>query len=391
MIKKPMLVVVSDLHLTDGTATNNLSPRAFKHFLNLIKRSIRDNTEEIILVFDGDTFDLLRSDYWMSVGDNEKPWSIKPDTHKTQTHLKNIFDNIVEINRDGLKLIKEADEVFHPIPVKRFVILGNHDRMLNEFNNLQDTLSHILGRVQVEENAYVNDEYSVSIKHGHEYDEYNFEPQGIPIGDVNTTELFVRLPYEIKREFPHLADELKCIEDIRPQWRIFDYLFNEYQEKRLKSFIEDTIGRTIEVFLDIPYVKQWLRTHNTPHILDASDRLKYVLYLSKFISIEWAERFLKAFSYFEIDETRYEEMAARHKTLYTVFGHTHSEKISFLSEMNNLHRYYINTGTWRERIIASKNGSFSRYKSMTYAIFYKKEERVTDFPSFELWNGALRE
>jgi len=28
---------------------------------------------------------------------------------------------------------------------------------------------------------------------------------------------------------------------------------------------------------------------------------------------------------------------------------------------------------------------------MTYAIFYKKEERQTEFPAFELWNGALRE
>jgi hypothetical protein len=57
----------------------------------------------------------------------------------------------------------------------------------------------------------------------------------------------------------------------------------------------------------------------------------------------------------------------------------------------NGYRYYINTGTWRERILASNTGVFSRYKTMTYAIFYKQEERMTDFPSFELWNGALRE
>jgi len=38
MIEHSMLVAVSDLHLTDGTATNNLSPRAFKHFFEFIKR-----------------------------------------------------------------------------------------------------------------------------------------------------------------------------------------------------------------------------------------------------------------------------------------------------------------------------------------------------------------
>ncbi|HON86470.1 MAG TPA: metallophosphoesterase [Syntrophorhabdaceae bacterium] len=392
MIKRTMLVVVSDLHLSDGTAANNLSPRAFKHFHNLIKRSIRDNTKEIILVFAGDTFDLLRSEYWMTVEDNEKPWAIgSGETHKKQNHLKNIFSNIIDSNRDGLNLIKETDEVFDPIPVRRVIILGNHDRMLNEFSHLQDTLSSIIGKVQVETTGYENEEYGILIKHGHEYDEYNYETHGIPIGDVNTTELFVRLPYEIKMEFPLLADELKCIEDIRPQWRIFDYLFHEYQERRLKSYIEKAVDRTIEAFFNIPYVRYWIKAHDTSHILDASDKLKYMLYLSKFAPIEWAERFLKIFSYFEINEPKYEEMAATHKTLYTVFGHTHSEKIAFLSEKDNLHRYYINTGTWRERIIASQTGSFSRYKSMTFAIFYKKEERTTDFPSFELWNGALRE
>ncbi|MBP8625629.1 MAG: metallophosphoesterase [Syntrophorhabdaceae bacterium] len=394
MIKETMLVVISDLHLSDGTATNNLSPRAFKHFHNLIKRAIRENTKEIIIVFAGDTFDLLRSEYWMTVQDDEKPWATDNniDKNKIKTHLMNIFKNILDVNSESIDIIRQTDKFFYPIPVHRILILGNHDRMLGDLDGFPDILSEAIGDIHIEKEGYKNIEYGVAVRHGHQYDEYNFEPDGIPIGDVSTTELFVRLPFEIKQEFPLLEDELKSIEDIRPQWRIFDYLSSAYQKNKIKPYIEKAVDRTVESFLSIPFVKHWIKKHDTIlHPLDIADRFKYMLYLSKFISIERAERFLKVFSYFEINEPRYEEMAASYDSLYTVFGHTHSERISFLSENNGLHRYYINTGTWRERIIASKDGNFSRYKSMTYATFYKKEERGTDFPSFELWNGALRE
>lgn len=387
-----MLVVVSDLHLTDGTASNNLSHRAFTHFLDFIKRGIREKTKEIIIVFAGDTFDLLRSEYWMTAKDCDKPWATNPvQDSKNQRHLTNIFNNIMEVNRASLDIIKNADAVFHPIAVRKYIILGNHDRMLGEVDSLSDMLTPAAGEITVLKDCYENEDYGVLIKHGHEYDEYNFEPDGVPIGDVNTVELFVRLPFEIKKEFPELADELRCIEDIRPQWRIFDYLYASYREKELKSSIEKAIDRTVKNFFEIPYVRFWIKKHDTSHVFDSADKLKYMLYISKLMPVEWAERFLKIFSYFEINEPQYEEMAAKQKALYTVFGHTHSEKISFLYGDGNLHRYYINTGTWRERITASYAGLFSRYKTMTYAIFYNTEERQTEFPSFELWNGALRE
>jgi len=392
MIEHSMLVAVSDLHLTDGTATNNLSPRAFKHFFEFIKRSIRKDTEEIIIVFAGDTFDLLRTDYWMTVDDKEKPWGMeKGYEDRGYKHIKNIFEKTLKVNAESLEILNRAKEFFSPIPVQWVTVLGNHDRMIGNNNELMLTLSHIFEDNLIEKEGYKNEEYGVTIKHGHEYDEYNFEPQMIPIGDINTVELFVRLPYEIKKEFPELEDELKSIEDIRPQWRIFDYLLNTYQEKDIRSYIEKTVDKVIDRFFNIPYVHYWIKHHDTLYPFDIADKLKYMLHISKIISIQWAERFLKLFSYFEINEPKYEEMAGSFDTLYTVFGHTHNEKISFISIKDGFHHYYINTGTWRERIIASRSGLFSRYKSMTYAIFYKKDERNTEFPSFELWNGALRE
>jgi UDP-2,3-diacylglucosamine pyrophosphatase LpxH len=79
MLKGYMLIVISDLHFSDGSSSRNISHRAFSHFFQHIKRGLRDENKEIIIVFAGDTFDLLRSEYRMAVGDEEKPWpSLKP-------------------------------------------------------------------------------------------------------------------------------------------------------------------------------------------------------------------------------------------------------------------------------------------------------------------------
>ncbi|MCX5798746.1 MAG: metallophosphoesterase [Proteobacteria bacterium] len=395
-----MLTVISDLHLSDGTSSHNISHRAFSHFFDYIKRSLRKEYKELIVVFAGDTFDLLRSDYWLNVDDAEKPWGDLPKDSRQyavsskqqnkESHLKNILNNILETNKTSLEIIKQADTLF-PIPIKKIIIPGNHDRMMEEIHDYGDILKNALGDVTILKGPHSNEDYGVLIRHGHEYDEYNFEADGIPIGDVNTVELFVRLPFEIKAKFPELEDELKSAEDIRPQWRIFDYLQSTYVEMDIKSYIENVVEKTIDNYFAIPYVKEWVEEHDTLSPLDVADKLEYMLYLSKFLPMDWAEKLLKIFSYFETKEPHYEEMAEKEKALYVAYGHTHNENVSFLGVDKRFHRYYINTGTWRERILASNTGVFSRYKTMTYAIFYKPEERMTDFPSFELWNGALRE
>ncbi|MCX7966345.1 MAG: metallophosphoesterase, partial [Syntrophorhabdaceae bacterium] len=266
VLENNMLVVISDLHLSDGTATNNLSPRAFKHFFNFIKRSVRENTQEIIIVFAGDTFDLLRTEYWMTVHQNERPWGMEEGyENKKHMHIKIILEKILEANSESFETLKLADKFFSPIPIQWVIMLGNHDRMLDIFDDLKDILWDKIGNILLKKDGYVNEDYGVTIKHGHEYDEYNYEPQGVPIGDVNTTELFVKLPYEIKQEFPQLKDELKSIGDIRPSWRMFDYLLNTYREKDIKTHIEKAVDKVVNEFFHIPYVRYWIKHHDTSH------------------------------------------------------------------------------------------------------------------------------
>ncbi|MCX5818114.1 MAG: metallophosphoesterase [Proteobacteria bacterium] len=392
-----MLIVISDLHFSDGSSSHNISHRAFEHFFDHIKRGLRDEFKELIIVFAGDTFDLLRSEYWMTVEDGEKPWAEENQGSGTRgqgslIHPKVILEKILNENESSLAIIRQVEDMFHPVPVKIYIIPGNHDRMLVEIDDYKGILDKRLGNISILDASYENSSYGVKIRHGHEYDTYNFEEGGgVPIGDVNTTELFVRLPFEIKKQYPELADELRCVEDIRPQWRVFDYLRSTYPEGEINRCIREATEQTIDRFFKIPFVESWIEKHDTASLFDDADKLEYMLRIFKFLPLSWAEKLLKAFSHLETGEQRYEEMAEKEEALYVVYGHTHTENVSFLGITEGQHRYYVNTGTWRERITASNNGMFSRYKTLTYAVFYTKEERHTEFPSFELWNGMLRE
>lgn len=402
MLKVNMLIVISDLHFSDGTSSQNISHRAFLHFFQHIKNGMRDENKEIIIVFAGDTFDLLRSEYWMTVDDNERPWG--DTTQKTdikhqktastttyQKHINAIFDRILSANQTSLEMINQTADLFYPVPVRIYLIPGNHDRMLVEVNDYNNILKRYIGNIEISEAPYKNDDYGIKIRHGHEFDAYNFESDSIPIGDINTTELFVYLPYKIKLQYPDLADELCCVEDIRPQWRIFDYLASTYPEGEINRCITKETEEAIERYFRIPSVKSWIAAHDTASPVDDADKLEFMLRFFKFLPLSWAKGLLKTFSYFEMGDSHYEDMAEKEDALYVVYGHTHSEKVSMLGIRENLHSYYVNTGTWRERIVSSKQGVFSRYKTLTYAVFYTKDERHTTFPSFELWNGMLRE
>ncbi|MCX5809020.1 MAG: metallophosphoesterase [Proteobacteria bacterium] len=392
-----MLIVISDLHFSDGSSSHNISHRAFSHFFEHIKRGLRDEFKELIIVFAGDTLDLLRSEYWMTVEDGGKPWAEEDQGsgvsgQGSQNHLKTILEKILNENESSLAIIRQVEDMFHPVPVKIYIIPGNHDRMLVEIDDYKGILDKYLGNISILDASYENRSYGVRIRHGHEYDTYNFEEGGgVPIGDVNTTELFVYLPFEIKKQYPELADELRCVEDIRPQWRVFDYLGSTYPEGEINRCIREATEQTIDHFFKIPFVESWIEKHDTASLLDDTDKLEYMLRFFQFLPLSWAEKLLKTFSHFEMGEQHYEEMAEKEEALYVVYGHTHTENVSFLGITEGQHRYYVNTGTWRERITASNKGVFSRYKTLTYAVFYTKEERHTEFPSFELWNGMLRE
>ena len=73
-----MLIFISDLHFIDGTAgAHNIKPKAFDYFFEDLRGIIGDPNnavQEVIFVFLGDIFDLLRTTYWLTTPVDETPW-----------------------------------------------------------------------------------------------------------------------------------------------------------------------------------------------------------------------------------------------------------------------------------------------------------------------------
>ena len=80
-----MLVLVSDLHITDETTANNVNPEAFLLLGDeIVDAASRRGAREIHLVLLGDILDLVRSDHWHRLGlpMAARPWGgqLDPDT-----------------------------------------------------------------------------------------------------------------------------------------------------------------------------------------------------------------------------------------------------------------------------------------------------------------------
>jgi len=431
-----MLIFISDLHFVDGTAgEHNVPTDAFKIFFEDIS-GLSDwfakkgrKIEEIKLVFLGDIFDLLRTVKWLdpAIKESEKPWG--SNEKMIQTNANAIFEQIIHRIQDTFSLLKGnlKDRFGLPVEPERIYIPGNHDRLCNKYNSLRDKVCQNLGmsqRTDPFDHYYLNVDYGVFARHGHEYDKFNFEGgtsyryedyMRVPIGDPITTELISKLPWKImnKPEIQRLPAaqrqalerNLQDIENVRPFSATLEWLL--YQVKKnlsLKKAIEEAVDESINEFNRINFVKKWYKHHDKwTEFMDEADKIQSVLFLLEKFKIFSSERLMSLMERVKnrfmkddlLEAAPKEYSDLDHRIRYVVYGHTHDplQVPVRVTEGNNGPKEYIylNTGTWRTRYHKCRNGlGFIGWKNLTYTIFYKPEERKSEFPAFETWNGTLK-
>jgi len=58
-----------------------------------------------------------------------------------------------------------------------------------------------------------------------------------------------------------------------------------------------------------------------------------------------------------------------------IAGHTHEPQVALLDATSGVERYYIDTGTWRNRVPATPDeGGFGQLKALTYVVAYGRDE-----------------
>ncbi len=403
-----MLVIVSDLHLTDGTTGATTSPGAFQIFAERVQEmavaaswradgSYRP-VECIDLVLLGDIFDLMRSAHW-SPRTKVRPWS-NPHSPEFVEQIAKITSDIIENNQDSLAVLRSlsaegfvtvpaplrtarpaADGESEPVPVRIHYMTGNHDwffhlpgpnydairRVVVDHMGLANEPDQPFAHDMIEDEELLNAlrRHKVCCRHGDIFDPFNYdgEPDVSSLGDAIVLELVNRFSSEAEAtlggELPGTTIVgLREIDNIRPLVLIpvwIDGLLERtcpYPTMRKK--VKQIWDRLVDEFLSIDFV----RRHDTASPFDLVDGLARILKFSKRLSVGWASaaaewlqgvRGANSGSYYP--HALAEQDFRNRRAKYIVYGHTHAAESVPLdasyAEGFVLEQLYFNSGTWR--------------------------------------------
>ena len=446
-----MLVIISDIHLTDGSSGATISPAAF----HLLAERVEDMAqrasyrvggsyrpiEQIDLVLLGDVIDVIRSDRWL--GGTARPWDDPSSAALVQT-LDTITGDALAKNDSGLAVLRSmstggairvpASERAsrltvktdgQPVPVRIHYMVGNHDWFFHlpgtPFDRLRQRLIEAMGLANRVDEPFPHDpqesgellealrRHKVFARHGDIYDPINFEGDRdrSSLGDAIVIELLNRFSVEVSRQ---LGDELPAatvaglreIDNVRPRllvpvW-IDGLLERTCPRQALRTRIKQIWDAIADDFLELAFV----RSRDSWHPNDIVDGLQRALKFSQRLSFGWASsiagwlhelRGASESSYYQhaLAEQDFRNRRAQH----IVYGHTHDAETVPLdasySEGFVLNQMYFNSGTWRRvhrpARHAPQQHEFIAHEAMTYLVFYQADERRGR--PYETWTGSL--
>jgi UDP-2,3-diacylglucosamine pyrophosphatase LpxH len=464
-----MLVIISDLHLNDGSAAPvNISPKAFAIWMREVLTLAKQNrAQELLFLYLGDMMDLLRTEHWFYPKPGEalgaqqtecfpledRPWGDRdinqhPDKISAACRVRAlaILNKIRHETSAQLSYLSgESADIKHElealgIPVRRYYIPGNHDRLFWVDPDVRaGVLSALAARVPDGPRPFeiVLPAYGVVARHGHEWDPWNFEncdkkarPADIKaddfklvaIGDPITTEIVTRLPYQVAAALPvgigidvhrRVYEQLCHIEDVRPLSQALRWVLTEPAKlaTRYDQATQDAILGTLNVevkrivdhFVHIPFVEAWLHKHDRWGLgWDEADILQDIHRVTQRMDIRRIDTLLHAAERLGLtkehddSEPAIREVGDAQGARFCIYGHSHTFRYVPLSQNAKREELvYLNSGTWRPRVAAAKDRqSFAGYKEMTYLVFYRADEdlgaRESKSLSYEIWNGIMR-
>lgn len=386
-----MLIILSDIHLGDGTCGRSISSSAFYLFGDRLRElafsaswrkdgSYRPISEVDILLL-GDVLDPLHSTLWLDPaadGSSLRPWHdssqpqfaekvaqitraiLSQNTSAIETLRRAAKGELVQLppaTRRGQPAQRSKERL--PVKVNIYYMIGNHDWYYHlpgaNFDAIRKEIAQAMGLANapgpfphdVNESPQLQElfgRYRILARHGDIYDGFNYHASKgrdfASLGDAFAVEMLNRFPVEIRRrlgaEVPDaLVDNLRELTNIRPAlaaplWisgQIREYCDDCTVQDELKA-IWDEMG---EEFLAVDFVRQmdqWMK-------LDMVDALEVILRLSKrakFTTINdiitWLRHRMWESGEISFARNALKEPAFLNKAAqFIVYGHTHHHEI----------------------------------------------------------------
>lgn len=399
MGERPLLIFVSDIHLTDRLHGNAVSKAdQFARFWQRIAAARGKRPAELCIV--GDMFDLVRSPSWFE--GRARPYH----GATTNTVVKNV-EKIVDET-----IVREAG-FFDAIRTKVqsgelnvHYVVGNHDRLLLTAPAAQRAISKAMtggDRLEFHKELEFRD-HGVLAYHGNKGDPINASPDGdATIGDAIGSELILKYPHKLRAlvgaDHPGI-EQIDDIDDVRPVYAVPAWVRQQsVVRKELLKPMAQVWNEVVEEFLSNDYVRRWLDKERKTFSLDLGKKLRLLLELSrnKLMAHGSDERLTQLYRYFQhsfdgkMSALAATELQKRRGLRFVVNGHSHFPSMQPLGTIDGKPAVYFNTGTWRavHQIGHDIGGrpSFLAYDAMSYLVFFPSDDPLAR--DYEWWTGAL--
>lgn len=447
---QPMLVVISDLHLTDGTCGSTISPGAF----HLLAERLADLAasasaradgsyrpiDRIDLVLLGDVLDVISSSRWLD--SDVRPWDdlLSPAVAEAVTViagdvlrrndaalgvLRSLAQGIVRLTPANQMGRRATTSDTAGVPVRIHYMVGNRDWFFHlpgqAYDRLRRQLVVHMGLANEPDAPFPHEpsetgellqalrRHRVLARHGDAFDPLSFDGQrdGSSIGDLLVIELVSRFAAEIERGLAHelppatLAG-LREIDSIRPLLILPLWLDSLLARTCAAPVVRQRVKRTWDALTEAILEHPFLRRSDACRPRGLVDGLARALKFNgapptswSTATHEWLAEIRGADSASYRQHALTEEDFRNRRARHVVYGHTHRpEEVPLESSHADgyvLNQIYFNSGTMRRvhrpTLFGPIEREFVASDSLTLLTFFQGDERRGR--PYESWTGTL--
>jgi hypothetical protein len=395
-----MLLIVSDIHLADGTCGRSISPAAVNLFVGRLAEMAHNASihrdgkvhpvEKIDILLMGDILDPLHSTLWLEKNAGEqgyvRPWTDHrhPDF---SSKLREITRAILKNNQETISIFKwlahaglelppmsagsqkPGSRKENPIKVNLHYMVGNHDWYYHlpgrEFDNLRDEIIDAFGlsnrrdlfphelKESLELSSLLN-EYKVYAQHGDLYDSFNYDKttgrDGSSIGDAFAVEIVNRFPLEVAYQMGEalpsdFLNSLRELVNIRPAFAAPLWISGQLRQNKISDPDQNKIKKIWDTICDDFLELDLARKKDIPFKLDAMDGIEMAVQLTDMVSFKtidslvvWLRKKLGSGDFSFAHYALKEEAFLDRKAQFIVYGHTHHYEVVPLDSFQGFQR-----------------------------------------------------